>query len=290
MGDPVIESQPVVTDHIVSDANAPGAGERSAPMMARPAHIPEKFFKEGVIDYKGMADAYTELEKKLGAPKTEASPAPVDKPVVQPTQVTQVNKPVVVPGVEPERVTAFSQEIQKDGKLSDASYAELAAKGFSKEVVDVYVQGLTKEAAVDQAVSAARIADTEIKSITDSIGGTEKLTEMLTWAKANLSAADQKVYNEAVSSNDPAKVRMAVNGLHTSFGKVHGSAPNYVDVGGHVRPQVGALVPFKSDVEVANAMSTRAYKTDQAERDRVAARLAISNVFQQSKDYSKTER
>ena len=288
----VLNDQPQVqTDHLVSSPNPPAAGERSAPLMARPDWVPEKFFKDGVIDHKGMAVAYGELERKQSA--TPASVAtPDSKAVVPPTPIVPpVTTPRVVPGVAPERVTAFSSEIQKEGKLSDASYTELAALGYTKDVVDTYVQGLTQDAAVQHAVEAARIADTEIKSITDSIGGPSKLTEMLTWAKVNLSAADQKVYNESVSSNDPAKVRMAVNGLQQSFVKVHGNSPKYLDVGGNLTPMSPtSAVPFKTNEEAAAAMSTRLYKTDQAERDRVAKRVAVSDIFQQSKDYSKTER
>lgn len=288
----VLEAPAVPVDNIASGANAPGAGERSAPLMARPTWVPEKFFKEGVIDHKGMAESYQELERKQSAVPAVTTPAVVTPPVVEAKPAPVVNTtPVAVPGVAPERVTAFSAEIQKDGKLSAASYTELAALGYTKEVVDVYVGGLTKEAAVTQAVSEAKIAATEIQAIQNEVGGPAKFTEMLTWGKANMSPADQKVYNEAVSSNDPAKVRMAVNGLHQSFVKVHGNTPNYLDLGGNRTPLTPtAAIPFKSDVEASNAMSTRLYKTDQAERDRVAARLAVSDVFQQSRDYSKTER
>lgn len=292
MGDVQGLDAPLVQqDNLASSANAPQAGERSPAMMERPQWVPEKFFKDGVINYRDMAKSYEELEKS----KSQA-PAPVDTPdpkaaVVEPPKpVPQVTAPPVVPGVTPERVTAFSQEIQKDGKLSEASYTELKALGYSKEAVDVYVQGLTQAKVVEQAVDEARIAQTEINSITDGVGGIEKFNEMLTWAKANMSPKDQAAYNAAVGSNDPAQVRMAVNGLHQSFAKVHGKSPNYVDVGGGLRPNSGAVAPYTSNDECAADMSTRLYKTSQAERDRVAAKLAVSNLFQQSKDYSKTER
>ncbi len=281
-------SAPVIVDNNVGSPNPQGAGERSAPLMARPDWVPEKFFKDGVIDYKGLATSYGELEKsKSKAPEPKAGePAPK---VVEPKADAPAMS-VSVPGIEQDRVTAYSAEIAKDGKLSEASYAELASKGYGKATVDVYLAGLTRDVAVSQAVEEAQVAATEIKSITDGIGGQDALTEMLTWAKANLSAADLKVYNDSVSSRDPAKVRMAVNGLHHTFTELHGKSPNYID-GERLPSNPTGLKPYATEEEVSKDMATREYKTSEEFRQKVKARLGVSpNVFVQSHDYSKVQR
>lgn len=285
-----LEAPQVLQDNLASTTNAPGAGERSAPLMARPEWVPEKFFKDGVIDNKGMAMSYAELEKKQAT-----ASAPVEAPAVPApaaADVTPVTAPIVVPGVAPERVTAFSSEIQKEGKLSAASYTELHALGYSKETVDTFVKGMSQDAVIAQAVGEAQVAQSEITSILDGVGGKAKFDQMITWAHASMSAPDQAAYNAAVGSKDPAKVRMAVNGLQAEFTKVHGNAPQYLPVGANGRPAGNdAVQPFASEDEVARVMGTRLYKTDQAERDRVAKRLANSpNLFLNAKDYSKTER
>jgi hypothetical protein len=261
--------------------------------MARPEWVPEKFFKDGVIDYKGIATENKYLASKSGEQKVTAPKAGEPPPVAGEPKVA--DKPAIVPatipGVEQERVTAYTAEIQKDGKLSDASYTELATKGYPKAVVDVYLAGLTKDAAVDQAVTEAKIAQTEIKSITDGIGGEAALANMLNWAKTNLSDADKAVYDAAVSSNDPAKVRMAVNGLHHAFTQTHGNDPNFLEIGGNRLPGGNGITPYASNDEVVRDMHTHAYKNDPEFRDKVLARLKVSDrVFLQSKDYSKVQR
>ncbi len=289
---PVVESpapeQPKDTN--VGSPNAPGAGERSAPLMMRPDWVPEKFFKDGVIDYKGIATENKYLASKSGEPKVTEPKAGDPTPKVGEQKVTETQQSVNVPGVEQERVTAYTAEIAKDGKLSDASYAELATKGYNKATVDMYVAGLTRQAAIDEAVNDAKIAATEIQSITAEVGGQAKLTEMLTWAKSNLSAADLKAYNDSVSSSDPARVKLAVKGLHTSFVEQHGNEPNHL--GGERLPSnPTGLQPYATEEEVTKDMSTREYKTSEEFRQKVAARLRVSpNVFTQSRDTTKVQR
>jgi len=294
---PATPAAPVVVDQAISQthhsANPEGAGERSAPLMARPEWVPEKFFKDGVIDYKGIATENKYLASKAGEPKVAAPKA--GEPIPAAGEPKVENKPAlipaVIPGIEPERVTAYTGEITKDGKLSDTSYTELAAKGYPKAVVDVYLAGLTRDAAVQQAAEGAKIAQKESDEIIAGIGGQKALTEMIAWAKVNLNAADLKVYNDSVSSNDPAKVKLAVNGLHHAFTELHGKDPAYVEQGGNGRPPEGSgLVPFNSNAEVVQAMETREYKTSEEYRQKVQARIKISNVFTQSKDYTKVQR
>jgi hypothetical protein len=268
------------TDNNAGAANQPGAGESSAPLMARPDWVPEKFFKDGVIDYKGMASSYSELEKKqgqqpTGEPKAGDEPKPEDKPVPPAP---------AIPGVTPERVTHFTEEITKGGKLSDASYEELAKLGYPKPVVDAYVRGLN----ADAEVSTARLAESQLIEIQNSVGGTEKLGEMIGWAKANWSADDQRIYNEAVSSGDVAKVRNAVKGLKTAYDSENGEEPQYL--GGRKPAGVDGITPYASEEDVARDMGKPEYKNSEEFRQKVYARLKVSNVFAQSQDYTKVKR
>ena len=268
--------------------NPPNVAEFSEPLMARPEWVPEKFFtKENKINFREMAKSYGELEKVKSAPAKDGQS---NAPAADKTKVPDSPAPVVqtIPGVASDRVAFFSNEMTTAGKLSETSYTELAALGYPKDVVDVYVAGLTKDASVSQAVSEARIADKEIASIKADIGGDAALVAMIKWSQTNLSDADRKVYNDAVSSTDPAKVRMAVNGLHHAFTQAHGKEPNYLEVGGHgVPPGAGGITPYGSEAEVTKDMGTREYREDPAFRDKVAKRLSVSgNVFTRSRDMS----
>lgn len=278
-------------DNNAGSANAPAVGERSAPMMARPDWVPEKFFKDGVIDYKAMALQNQELEKQFtqsrqqkaeaeatGEPKAGEQPKPEDKPA-QP--------PVAIPGVAPERITHFTEEISKGGKLSDASYEELTKLGYPKPVVDAYVRGLNADTEVKTATEGAVLAAKQIEEITSTVGGQAELGKMLGWAKSNWSPADQKVYNDAVSSGDVSKVKMAVAGLKAAYTEEHGEQPQYI---GGRKPALDSVEPYLNEEEVSRDMGKREYKESESFRQKVAKRLAVSDVFKNSRDTTKVQR
>lgn len=266
--------------------NPPAAGEQSAPLLKRPDWVPEKFFdvENGVINYKEMAKSYGELEK------FKSTPTEQQEEVVQHQKEQTIIKVSAVPGVDEVQATHYTEEITKNGTLSTASYAELAKVGYSKDMVEIYIAGLTRDLAVNQAVEHARMSDKEISAITQSVGGQDTLTGMLNWAKANLSAADKRAYDEAVSSQDVSRVRLAVKGLHASYAEDIGITPQYVKVGGNRLPGRPTAEPFDSTEQVTQAMSSREYNTDPAYRAKVAARLAVSNLFGTSKDYTNVQR
>lgn len=285
------EAPAAPVDNISSGVDAPGAGEFSDAMMERPAYVPEKFFKDGRINIKALAESYGELEKSRSTqPKTESTPAPGStstegtKPGEAPKTDGQTQNPpqIVIPGVNQASMEHYSKEIQKDGKLSDASYGDLAKLGYPKTVVDAYVKGLMADAMVNNAVSETKLAMQEVSNITASIGGEKVLGEMLQWASSNLSPQELAVYNEAVSGSDAAKVKMAVHGMYHAFKEAKGPSL----IGG--RPPVNAgsnVVPFKSVDEVVLAMQNPRYDKDPSYRQEIEARIAVSNVFGQSREY-----
>ncbi len=265
------------TDNIASGANEPGIGE-TITVQTRPEWVPEKFFKEGVINFKEMAKSFSELETKQGKQgqqTTEETPAPVKTPapVVETPTIT-------VPGVDAPSVVKFTEELKTAGKLSDASYEALAKLGYSKVVVDSYVKGMTADATVEAAVSEARIADKQIGEIVTSIGGQKVLDDMLQWANANVDAKDLEAYNKAVSSSDPSQVKLAVQGMLHSY--TAAQPPELLQ--GNRTPGTPGVEPFASNDEVVEAMSNPRYDRDQAYRDMVAKRISVSNVFGQSRD------
>ncbi len=269
-------------DNNTGAANAPGAGERSAPLSERPEWVPEKFFKDGVIDYKGITASYTELEKKQGSKSSEGVEGKTnDAPKLDATP------PASIPGVAAERTAHFSEEIKSAGKLSDASYDELAKLGYPKPVVDAYVRGL----GADQEIAAVGIANKQIEEIVTSVGGADKLGDMLQWAKNTWTPADLKVYDDAVSSKDVSKVKMAVAGLKAAYVDANGSQPSYLNLGGNSRPANGTGVePFASEDDVASAMANPKYHSSEEYRQKVYARLRVSKVFPNSRDVTKVRR
>lgn len=278
---PAGEQSQQVTDNNVGSANAPGAGEL-VPFMERPQWVPEKFFKDGHVNMKALAESYGELEKSRGQqPPKEAGQQQQQQNVPVVTQKegeSNTPAPVSIPGVPQESLTKYTGEVTKDGKLSDGSYDELAKLGYPKAVVDAYVRGLT----ADSEIAGRDAAGKATSEIISSIGGEAVLADMIEWAGVNLSPADLKVYNEAVSSGDASKVKMAVQGLHHAYTKSEGIEPQSLSGG---RPPMGdGVVPFQSNEEVVRAMSDKRYERDPAYRATVEKRLMASNVFNQSVD------
>lgn len=279
MSDPIVApaAEPVVTDNNASGANAPGAGE-TITLQERPEWVPEKFFKDGVVNFRDMAKSYAELEKgKSLAPAPNAVPDPASKLENKPAPIQE---PLAIPGVAAPEIAKFTDELGKDGKLSTDSYATLLKAGYPKTVVDAYIKGLTADQAQADAVAGARIADKQIAEITTSVGGEKVLTDMLTWAVANLEPADLTAYNEAVASSDVAKVKLAVNGLYHSYSQ--SQHPELLR--GERKGPLSTVEPFASNDEVVQAMQNPLYDRDEAYRAKVAARIAVSDVFRQSRD------
>lgn len=274
---PAAETASVVTDNNASGANTPGAGE-TITLQERPEWVPEKFFKDGVVNFREMAKSYGELEKSKAAvtPVPDANAAP--KPDVK-TETTTTQETITIPGVDAPSLAKFTEEMKTDGKLSPASYEALTKLGYPKVVVDSYIKGMTADADAANAVSQARIADKQISEITSAVGGEKVLGEMLAWATSNLDAADLKTYNDAVGSSDVSKVKMAVNGLYHAYSQTVDPALLQGD-----KAAFTTVEPFNSNDEVVVAMQNPLYDRDPAYRAKVAARIAVSDVFKQSRD------
>jgi hypothetical protein len=156
---------------------------------------------------------------------------------------------------------ALNTEYAADGKLSEETYASLEKAGLPRSEVDTYIQG--KQAQAD-AYDAA---------VYGTAGGAESYASLVTWAKSALSEADKVAFNDAVTSGDAAKAKLAVEALSARHAKTHGTPPTNLLNGKKAANGVDA---FKSQAEVTTAMNSRQYKTDPAFRATVLERLALS--------------
>jgi hypothetical protein len=218
---------------------------------SRPEWLPEKFKSP-----EDMAKAYSELESKLGGNKpTEPNATPSDNQVPENPQAELQKQ-----GLD---MNEFSQEFAAKGELSQESYEKLSKAGFNKDLVDNYIAG-----------QQARAAQFE-GDIMSEVGGSERYTEMVAWAKANMSPSEIAAYNAAVSSGNADQAKLAALGLSAKFGKAVGSEPERMLGGG----KGGSVDVFESTAQVTKAMADPAYRNDPAYRAKVQAKLARSNIF-----------
>lgn len=249
-------------------------GEPANPQAGdRPSWLPEKFQSP-----EALAQAYAELERKLGGAKQEP-PATQETPTAEPkaddkaTEGATEEKPELTPEASKvaealsEKGVSFDDlttEFATAGELSADSYAKLEKAGFPKQVVDTWIAGQQAMIELDRQ---------QTFSLT---GGEDGFNAMVQWAAANLKPAEVAAYNATIDSGDKAKTRLAVEGLYARYTAAKGVEPTLT--AGSTSGSAG-VAPFRSTAELTAAMRDPRYASDPAYRKDVENRLAISDVF-----------
>lgn len=230
----------------------------------RPEWLPEKFWDATAKapKYEDLAKSYVNLEGQFTKMRQTAAPKP-NAQATPPADNTNADPNAPPPGVSKVDMAKYSSEWEQTGELSEASYKELEARGFDKDTVDAYIDG--------QVARAERVKS----EIFSAVGGEENYIQMAEWAKANLSPQDITAFNKAVNSQDVAQIKLAVSGLYSRFVQSNPTPPNLVFGNGPVTGVQG----FRSTEEVRMAMSDPRYAADEAYRNDVIRKLAVSNVF-----------
>lgn len=262
-----------------NEPTPPVAPTPEALAAERPAWLPEQFNAP-----EDLVKSYQELRSKMDGKKPEGEqpkpegehPKPEgeqkeDKPDAEKTDAEKLhdaaNRVLADVGLD---LKAYNEEFSRDGKLSDDTYAALEGKGFDRATVDAYVKAMNAPAE-----QAKAIADAEIASIKEAVGGEEKFQTMLSWASQNLSDDEKASYDAMIESGDAKSARLAVEWLAGKFAASDSNEPTLLK--GSV-PSVPAVAPFRSMQEVTRAMADERYKKgDPAYHAEVKARLAVSN-------------
>lgn len=156
----------------------------------------------------------------------------------------------------------FTKEFAETGALSEESYAKLEKAGYSRDVAEVYVDGLKARRAAYEA------------TILEPAGGKAGYTKLLEWAGKNLSESDIDAFNEAVTSGNAARAKLAVSGLAAQAGKSSSGRPQLLN--GSATASGGAK-PYASRVEASAAVRDPRYRTDPGFRKAHEARLRVTD-------------
>jgi len=212
----------------------------------RNAGMPEGYNEDGTPKeeliagkFKSQDDlvkAYEELQKKLGQPKEETQAAPEAEPQDTETSADQVNFSTV----------EYEQEFAANGSLSDKSYADLEAKGFTRTQVDAYIKG-------QQAYATSLRSE-----IYNSVGGEESYTQLIRWASENVDPAAIKEYNDAVDAMDQPRIMRSLEYMNLKYGqnqprearRLEGDSP------------AGGIQPYANKNDWQRDMTSRLYGKD----------------------------
>ena len=223
-----------------------------------------------------LANSYKELEGKLGSIEQTQETEEVETSEETEQQefdaqdyygegLASVLEEV---GIDPQEI---SQRFVDNDSISDDDYSKLEDAGFSKQVVDTYLDGLRGVGAAD----ADEIPADIIKGIKDSVGGDETYGQMQSWAEQNLSDEEGLAFNNLMDTGDAATIQLAVEGLYSRYSKSMGVEPNLYTG----RPAASGPTPYRSTQEVVAAMSDKRYGKDVTYTEDVQRRLAGSDVF-----------
>ena len=222
-----------------------------------------------------LAASYKELEGKLGQVTEEDQPQAEEE--TETTDSSEFNAEefygdglasvLEEVGIDPQEI---SNRFADTGEINEDDYAKLGEAGFSKQVIDTYLDGLRGGGATGEDIATA-----QIQGIKDSIGGDENYSKMVSWAIENLPAEEVKEFNNLTETANATAIKFAVQGLYSQYNNAMGVEPSLVSG----RASQSGPTPFRSTAEVVTAMSDPRYGKDVSYTEDVQRRLGGSDVF-----------
>lgn len=211
-----------------------------------------------------LEKAYLELQKKLGQKEDESAPNDDDS-------APDDSAPEEEPSPVSKRVDflkeASDEYYSNDNELKPETIQKLKEMP-SEELIEAYLE-LQKNNPV---AKAQPLSDDAAKTIVASVGGQDAYNDTLSWAADNLKPEEVAAYDNVVNSGNKDAIFFAVQALNQ----------RYKDSVGFEGQQISGKAPkstvkgFRSNAELANAISDPRYRNDPAYRYDIEQKLAAS--------------
>ena len=214
-----------------------------------------------------LEKAYLELQKKLGQKDESSSTDETESDDGTETEETSQDEESPVAKRVSFLKEASEEYYSNDNQLKPETIEKL--KGMpSEELIEAYLE-LQKNNPV---VQSQPLSDDAAKDIVASVGGQEAYNDTLAWAADNLKPEEVAAYDNVVNSGNKDAIFFAVQALNQRYKdsvgfegqRISGKAPKATVKG------------FRSNAELAAAISDRRYRTDPAYRFDVEQKLASS--------------
>jgi len=219
-----------------------------------------------------LEKGYAELQKKLSGQEETTEEVSESKEEAAPANASEIYGEYIGSRLDEAGVDyqGMNTKWQETGKLDDDDYKALEGAGFSKDMVEAYLDGVQYRAEQD-----SQLAAKEVAAIKNEFGGEQVYNDMITWAAGNLDKAEVDAFNNMLKTSNPHQIRIAVAGIQAAYMNNAPREPKLV--GG--RTARADTTKFKSTAQVVAAMQDERYATDEAYRQEVQEKLSRSKVL-----------
>lgn len=212
-----------------------------------------------------LEKAYKELEKKLGQ-KDETASEEEEEGVESEAESGAESEDDSVSETAQFLKEASEEWATNSNQLKPETLQKLKELP-SEQLIDAYLE-LQKNVQPTQQV----LTDADADAIVKSVGGKDAYNETLAWAADNLTPAEVAAYDNVVNSGNKDAIFFAVQALNQRYKDAVGFEGNRVS-GKSVKNTVKG---FRSQAELARAISDPRYRTDPAYRIDIEEKLAAS--------------
>jgi len=158
---------------------------------------------------------------------------------------------------------------KNNGQITEEMHNQLTGAGIAKEAVDAYLSGRAQDMGMN-----SQIAQTDINTIYQSVGGENQYKTLMTWASENLSQDSINSFDNLVNTGDANSIQLAVNGLVAQYQNDRGYEGRMLT---GKAAQTNTDV-YKSQAQLVEAMGDPRYDKDPAYRQAVIAKLDRSDL------------
>jgi len=272
---------------ITFDGNDPAATEARLADEARLAELGDKLIaeeedrnrakyeqarkdEESELRYAGkfksaedLEKAYKELESKLGKKEEQSTEdddaATTEEPVVDESEAISDTAKFIQ--------EASSEYFSNNNQLTPDTIQKLKEMP-SEQLIDAYME-LQKDATIQQ----TELSQSDADAILSSVGGEDLYNEALGWAADNLKPDEVAAFDNVINSGNKDAIFFAANALIQRYQNDVGFEGKRVS-GKSVKTQTAKA--FRSQAELARAISDPRYRNDPAYRLDIQDRLAAS--------------
>ena len=219
-----------------------------------------------------LEKGYAELQKKLSGQEETTEEVSESKEEAAPANASEIYGEYIGSRLDEAGVDyqGMNTKWQETGKLDDDDYKALEGAGFSKDMVEAYLDGVQYRAEQD-----SQLAAKEVAAIKNEFGGEKVYAEMIQWAAGNLDKGEIDAFNSMLKTSNPHQIRIAVAGIQAAYMNNAPREPKLV--GG--RAAKADTTKFESTAQVVAAMNDERYATDPAYRQEVQEKLSRSKVL-----------